>query len=530
MEDTIKAILASEGSEKIALPWLPLASGCVGFWLAFPPYGLSASALLGVFCLLEISRLAPTPKRAFLWGLSLGVVSEVLLMHWLVYTVSVYGQFGWWLSAAIVIPLYAYLGAFFGLFSLFAHLYALRFKKTPSAFWLASVWVVLELVRSRLLGGFPWLLLGHALDPASTLAQASELGGPLLGSFLLALLGATAWRAFHARKRPARVLKAVWTGIACLALAFGFGVVKKLSFAKEAATPKATLRALLVQGNIPQDSKFDESKKFSVIDTYVNLTHAALQKAHEPPDLAVWPETALSFFFTPDLVARRYFLERLFPIPSPLITGTIDAALDEHSGEWHYRNRVIALDRTGRLVDAYDKVHLVPFGEYAPVPIVGRLVGEVGNFTPGRTVHPLKVGRHTIGTLVCYEAIFPEIARKMVSQGADVLVNLSNDAWFGKTSAPYQHLRIASYLATSLRVPLVRVTNTGISALILPSGEIQHASGLFKAWTSEVSIPVGKSGKTLYARFGEGWVLLIAAYVLVSLKPPHRKHFPRSFR
>jgi apolipoprotein N-acyltransferase len=325
------------------------------------------------------------------------------------------------------------------------------------------------------------------------------------------------------------VLKAVWTGIACLVLAFGFGIVKKLSFAKEAA-PRTTLRALLVQGNIPQDSKFDESKKFSVIDTYVNLTHAALQKTHEPPDLVVWPETALSFFFTPDFAARRYFLERLFPLPSPLITGTIDAALDETSGEWRYRNRVIALDRAGRLMDVYDKVHLVPFGEYAPVPIIGRLVGEVGNFTPGRTVHPLRADRLTIGTLVCYEAIFPEIARKMVSQGANVLLNLSNDAWFGKTSAPYQHLRIASYLATSLRLPLVRVTNTGISALILPSGEIQHASGLFKAWTSEVSIPVGKSGKTLYARFGEGWVLLIAAYVLVSLKPLFRKRSPHSFR
>ena len=472
--------------------------------------------------------MAPTPKRAFLWGLSLGVVSEVLLMHWLVYTVSVYGQFGWWLSAMIVIPLYAYLGAFFGLFSLFAHLYALRFKKTPSAFWLASVWVVLELVRSRFLGGFPWLLLGHALDPASTLAQASEIGGPLLGSFLLALLGATAWRAFHTRKRPARVLKAVWTGIACLALAFGFGIVKKLSFAKETA-PKTTLRALLVQGNIPQDFKFDESKKFSVIDTYVNLTHAALQKTHEPPDLVVWPETALSFFFTPDFVARQYFLDRLFPLPSPLITGTIDAALDEPSGEWRYRNRVIVLNRAGRLMDVYDKVHLVPFGEYAPLPIIGRLVGEVGNFTPGRTVHPLRAGRLTIGTLVCYEAIFPGIASKMVSQGANVLLNLSNDAWFGKTSAPYQHLRIASYLATSLRLPLVRVTNTGISALILPSGEIQHASGLFKAWTSQVPIPVGKSGKTLYARFGEGWVLLIAAYALVSLKPLYRKRSLHSY-
>lgn len=527
MEGILKPILASQESQKIALPWLPFASGCVGFWLAFPPYGLSALALLGVFCLLEIARLAPTPKRAFLWGLSLGVVSEVLLMHWLVYTVSVYGQFGWWLSAMIVIPLYAYLGAFFGLFSLFAHLHALRFKKPPSAFWLASVWVVLELVRSRFLGGFPWLLLGHALDPASTLAQASELGGPLLGSFLLALLGATAWRAFHTRKRPARVLKAVWTGIACLALAFGFGIVKKLSFAKEMA-PKTTLRALLVQGNIPQDSKFDESKKFSVIDTYVNLTHAALQKTHEPPDLVVWPETALSFFFTPDFVARQYFLERLFPLSSPLITGTIDAALDEPSGEWRYRNRVIVLDRAGRLMDVYDKVHLVPFGEYAPLPIIGRVVGEVGNFTPGRTVHPLRTGRLTIGTLVCYEAIFPEIARKMVSQGANVLLNLSNDAWFGKTSAPYQHLRIASYLATSLRLPLVRVTNTGISALILPSGEIQHASGLFKAWTSEVPIPVGKSCKTLYARFGEGWVLLVAAYVLVSLKPLYRKRSPHS--
>lgn len=514
----LKPDIASHEHQKIVFPWILMSLGSIGFWLAFPPYGPPALALIGVFCLLEIARLAPTSRRAFLWGMSLGVVTEVLLMHWLLYTVSVYGRFGWLLSAMIVIPLYAYLGAFFGLFSLFAHRYALRFKKPPSAFLLSGVWVVLELVRSRFLGGFPWLLLGHALDPASTLAQVSELGGPLMGSFLLALLGASGWRAFHERGRQAQVFKVSLAGMACLVFAFGFGIVKKIALIKD-ATPRTTLKALLVQGNISQDFKFDPSRKFSVIDTYANLTHDALLKSGKPPDLVVWPETALPFFFTPDFVARQYFFERLFPLPSPLITGTVDAVLDAASQEWHYRNRVIALDRVGRLMGVYDKVHLVPFGEYAPLPIIGRLVGEVGNLTPGRKAHPIRVGRLTIGTLVCYEAIFPEIARKMVDQGASILFNLSNDAWFGKTSAPYQHLRIASYLSTSLRLPLVRVTNTGISAVVLPSGEVQHASGLFKAWTSEVSIPAPKANKTLYARFGEDWVLLLAAYILLSLRP-----------
>jgi apolipoprotein N-acyltransferase len=473
--------------------------------------------LLGFLGLLELSRRATTPKLAFLWGLGTGLIVEIFLVHWLVFTVSFYGQFGWLLSSLIVIPLYIYLGAFFGAFSFMAHVASKRRKSQPSAFWLASVWGVLELIRSRFLGGFPWLLLGHAMDPASILAQVSELGGPMLVSFLMALLGATVWRVFLEKKRGLPSLKPAWVGLAFLCLAMGFGLIKKT--APLSGGHRETLELLLVQGNISQGMKFEESKKFSIIATYTELPLLALKDAINPPKLIVWPETALPFFFGPDTLAREYFFQRTFPLPAPLITGTLDAVMEMGSKTSRYRNRVVALDRHGRVQGTYDKVHLVPFGEYAPLPFIGRLVGEVGNFTPGKAVHPLKIGDLKVGTLVCYEAIFPEIARKMVNQGARILLNLSNDAWFGKTSAPYQHLRIASFLATSYRLPLVRVTNSGISAVVLPTGKRTLTSPLFEPWTALASIPLSKPRKTLYSRIGDSWILVMALYALIGLRP-----------
>lgn len=506
----------AQTSTHSTFPWTLFVLTVAGFSLAFPPYGLWGFSLLGFLGLIELSRQAPGPKRAFLWGLGSGLAIEGFLVHWLLFTVSFYGQFGWFLSVLIVIPLYIYLGAFFGVFSLMAHVGLKERQGPPSEIWFASVWVVLEFIRSKFLGGFPWLLLGHAIDPASTLAQISELGGPLLVSFLTALLGATTWKVFWAKKKSKTTLKPAWVGLTFLCLALGFGLIKK---AAPLSGTQKNLELLVVQGNIPQEMKFEESKKFSIIDTYTERTLSALKEAPTPPQLIVWPETALPFFFTPDTLAREYFTQHTFPLPAPLITGTIDAVMDEGSETWSYRNRVVALDRHGRLTGTYDKVHLVPFGEYAPLPFIGRLVGVVGNFTPGEEVHPLEIGDLKVGTLVCYEAIFPEIARKMVDQGARVLINLSNDAWFGKTSAPYQHLRIASYLATSYRLPLVRVTNSGISAVVLPTGERTFTSPLFEPWTRIVSIPISQPYRTLYSRIGDTWILVLAFYALLGLRP-----------
>jgi apolipoprotein N-acyltransferase len=258
----------------------------------------------------------------------------------------------------------------------------------------------------------------------------------------------------------------------------------------------------VVQGNIDQAQKWDPEYRERTLATYFSLTEALAEKGL---DLAVWPETAMPFAFQ-DPVPERALVEAFARQAAvPLLFGAPAYAEGPKGDE--SRNAVFLVDREGRASGRYDKMHLVPFGEYVPLgrylPFLSKLVQGVGDFTPGPGLRPLALSPAgpAVGPLVCFEVIFPALAAEHAAKGAQVLAVVTNDGWFGRTSGPYQHLAFAAWRAAETGLPLVRAANTGVSAVFDGRGKLLAATALGArdafAATVEVAAP---------RRTPQGWV------------------------
>ncbi|MCK4817088.1 apolipoprotein N-acyltransferase, partial [bacterium] len=276
------------------------------------------------------------------------------------------------------------------------------------------------------------------------------------------------------------------------------------------------IKFVVIQANIDQSIKWDPAYQSKTIFTYQRLTRAAFDFK---PEVIVWPETAVPFFFQNNVELSPKVFSLAKKSGAILIFGSPD--YERIGGMTKYYDRTYLITPKGHPVQYYDKVHLVPFGEYVPLKrllfFVNRLVPAAGDFEEGNKITPLKHRNLSFGTLICYEAIFPELARAHVRRGANMLVNLTNDAWFGMTSAPYQHLSMAVFRTVENRRPMIRSANTGFSAYIAPQGEIVALSTLFSQDCLKVSIGLPKSPLTFYARFGDLFAisLLIISFIKV---------------
>ncbi|MFP5258794.1 MAG: apolipoprotein N-acyltransferase, partial [Acidobacteriota bacterium] len=234
----------------------------------------------------------------------------------------------------------------------------------------------------------------------------------------------------------------------------------------------------IIQGNVDQSRKWDPQAEAEIVEKYLALSRKAVADA--PTELLVWPETSMPFYFQDGGEQAQRIREFSATSGVPLLFGA--PAYERSLGGHVLYNRAYLIAPSGQ-TEAYDKEHLVPFGEYVPLgnilTFVGKLVEGVGDFRPGKDGRILRQGSLALGTLICYEAIFPELAQQRVAAGANVLVNISNDAWFGDSAAPRQHLDLALLRAVEQGRTLVRGTNTGISAVIDPRGRIMAQGGLF---------------------------------------------------
>ena len=271
----------------------------------------------------------------------------------------------------------------------------------------------------------------------------------------------------------------------------------------------------VVQGNIDQALKWNATYQVASVEKYLALSERVLK---EGPDLVVWPETATPFYLfhhpaltemVTDFVARS---GTVFLVGSP--------SFSSQGNDFEYYNSAYLIDAAGHRAGRYDKVHLVPFGEYVPLqrylPFVGKMVAQVGDFKSGPPGTTLVWGDRRLGVQICYEIIFPRLSRQMVAGGADILVNMTNDAWFGRTGAPYQHFAMTVLRAVENRRTVVRVANTGISAVIGPQGRVDHRTELFEDAAFTRSVPL-MTVKTFYTRFGDAWADLCLIVSIVSL-------------
>jgi apolipoprotein N-acyltransferase len=477
--------------------------------------------------LIWLAMSAPSPGAALRRGYVTALLAFVGCLYWVVVPVRYYGPAPWIIALPCPLLLAGYLALYPAIFCRIVRAYGPSLPLVLTALLAGTAWASLELAIEILFTGFPWLPLAAALVPEPWAVQATGVfGSAMLGGFLvfcaaLLTLPARTTRAGRMAKAAGLVLLLVWAGHGHFALQ---GASSESAQPSQTALAK-TARIGLVQGNIDQSLKWDLDFQAETVTRYLRQSQSLLdQRQH---DALIWPETALPFFFQDwslggDLV--RTFAKRT---GTPLLTGA-PAYTRDTLGDATLFNRAYLLDATGAEAGFYDKAHLVPFGEYVPfgsILPIDKLVAGIGDFAPGQDPSPLKTGNLAMGMLICYEAIFPELAQERVAHGANLLVNISNDAWFGDTSAPWQHLHLAALRAVEQGRWLVRATNTGISAVIDAKGRIRQVTTLNAeaALTAEVGL---NTEPTVYHRFFWLWRLTppCLTVILIALAVRRARH------
>jgi len=259
---------------------------------------------------------------------------------------------------------------------------------------------------------------------------------------------------------------------------------------------------MVVQGNIKQDLKWDAAFKARTIKKYVHLSNAALKTN---PELVIWPETALPFYYGFDRALSNRVDQCVRSLKTNFLVGS--PAFKSEKNQIRFYNRAYMLNRFSIVTGTYDKHHLVPFGEYVPLgdylKFLGKITAQAGDFSTGDTTFtPLKFNDHKTGVMICFEILFPSIASQFVKNGADILTTITNDAWFGDTSAARQHFSIAVFRAVENRRTVARAANTGISGFIDPKGKILETTVLFTEKTVTRQVPA-LNRISFYTKYGD---------------------------
>ncbi len=489
----------------------------VGAWIGFanPLFHFPLLALAFPIGLAWIGLRATSWKKAFKFGWFAGLLGTTGCFYWMIIPVQYYGGLPWYIALPCPVLLAAFMSLYYGLFSVIMYQAGQRIDGVPLCILAGLCWSSMELLMGSLLSGFPWINLASAFAPWPIAIQLSSVIGAfglsgVLTALAVAILLYSTYRS------------ALMFAVGLTAAIVGFGLYSTLTLEQE----KPNYPISIVQGNIDQGQKWDPKFQAQTVKTYAMLSLEAIQKSK--PKVVIWPETAMPFYLQ-DRTPYRTALEILAKdTATPLVIGSpAYRMIDMKTRKYVLLNRAWLMDDLGRTTQWYDKEHLVPFGEYMPlekwVPFE-KLVQAAGDFVPGVDNKPLMLDGVALGVLICYEAIFPELAQKQVERGASALLNISNDAWFGDTSAPKQHLNLTIMRAVEQGRWLVRGTNTGISAFIDPLGRITAISTQFEAEALTAKIAPRKEttfyhdNYSLMARSTYGLTLLFLGWFIFGTK------------
>jgi apolipoprotein N-acyltransferase len=444
-------------------------------------------------------------SRAFALGLTSGAVYFAGTLYWITDVMAEYGG----MHAVVAVLINALLIAYLSLFpALFAVIVArLTVSGGPGALLLAPLaWVATELGRTHLFTGFPWVLLGYSQVTVLPVAQfASVLGVYGLSALAATVSGAMAFAgvARHRRYLPLA---------AALAAVLGVAVWGSLRLGRNVLTREGdAIRVGLIQGNVDQADKWDEAKSVGIFAEYLRMTRQAIGLG---ADVVLWPESSTPFYFE----ENRPGADRVKRLArEALVSILLGSDQMERGAPAKYYNSAFLVRPDGSVGGVYRKMHLVPFGEYVPLKrllfFAAPLVQAVSDFSAGDSAVLLPVNGHLLSTSICYEIVYPDLVRRSVRAGSELLTTITNDAWFGRTSAPDQHFAQASMRAIENGRYLVRSANTGISGIVDPYGRVLEETGIFQP-----AVVVGEArflrGLTMYSRVGD-----VIAYVsaLISL-------------
>jgi len=536
------------------------------FWLAFPGGGGFWPLLSVVLVPFLLVILKPaTVRQAGLFGVLTGLFHFSALLYWIVTVLGHYGGLPVYLTVPALLLLALYMSLYLGIFAIVGRLFINRFP-APLTLWLIpAAWVALDWCRSFLFTGFPWMDFGYGLAKAPWLLQSADLWGHYGLSFVLVLVNTlVAMVCMAGASKKGRLALIVPVILLC----GGVALYSSLRWRQIGSRMEigATMRVGVVQGNIAQDQKWSPGLQEKTLAKYIGQGQGLL--ARNRAALLIWPETALPFYppghpllqSVRDFAGQRgIFLLTGVPWVEPgtegkrpgtgMSQGDIDSRgwsgfdrpvtgerVADGSGKKgpDYFNSVLLFDPQGRIVDGYSKSHLVPFGEYVPLkkmlPFLAPVVEAVGDFSPGVISRPLDCQNARIGVLICFESIFPEIARKWVGVKANLLVNLTNDAWYGRSSAPHHSLAMTVLRAVETRRSLVRAANTGFSGFIDPLGRVRVVSPLFEDWAETAGVVLMEE-ETWFVRWGYLFAPLCLVIAVISLgwiglRNPCPRRFP----
>lgn len=475
---------------------VPLLVGGIVAAMGMP--GMGGPAWLTPLGLAVPAARVAQARTPFSDGWWFGLAYFVTGLYWIDFVVRVYGYMPWALSLGAVLLLSAYLALYTGL--------AQWLAVGGSARWAPLAWgaavAASEDLRGQLLTGFPWNPFALAFAPHPRVAAPAAFVGSTGLTFLTALTAAAAVQLWRPATRRSGVIwlfaaAAVWMVLAVL---------------RPAADPDRprVLDVALVQGNVDQSVKWDPSYRDMTLSIYEDLTRRAVAHAKPGPDLVVWPETAMPFYYQQPSPYRAWVERMVIDLNTALLSGAPGYRFLPDSEQPELFNRAYLIGSDGMVRGHYDKMHLVPFGEYVPLRNVlffmDKLVEGTVDFATGTGRYPLPLSDVNLGVLICYEAVFPYEVREYVEAGADVFVQITNDAWFGPTAASRQHLALAQMRVIETGVPLVRAANTGISGFIDADGRIYDTAEFgIPAWRRRV---IQTATPTFFAAYGWIWQVL----------------------
>lgn len=493
--------------------WLALVSGILTA-LAFPKFNLNFLiwiALIPLFFIIYQSN----SKRAFLAGWLAGLIFYGLLLYWIPYVPAHYGNLPPSLSLIIYFIFISFLALFWALFSWWQ---ARINRHVPRIAYLLApfFWVSLEYILTFIFTGFPWGLLGYAQAQNLPLIQISTITGVYGVSFLIVLVSASFVQSILTKKRSPFFLSLALVIIIHL---IGFIQLKK----PLEISSSGEFKAAVIQGNVSSDVYWDFTPEVEIerlFDHHLSLSRQAINRG---ATLVIWPEFSVPLCFScPEerYVTFRQRLENLVKETGvTLLLGTNERSAGPKETEFY--NTALCLN-PDLSFSTYYKMHLVPFGEYTPYKkifsFIEKVTHAIGDVTPGREHRLHNYQGLAFGSPICYEIIFPDLVRRFIVKGATFLVTITNDGWYGTSSAPYQHFQIALFRAVENRRYLLRAATTGISGIIDPYGRIIQRSNLMTVDCLVASIKPLK-GLTFYSRYGDvwSWLSLTLSLLLVIL-------------
>ena len=478
--------------------------------LSFPNFNLWFLAWVGFVPLLLLVARRPAPWQAFFLGWLFGSVFFYGTCYWLTYSMINFGGFAAWQAFAMLIPGALVLGVFPGLVTMVLAR-SIRKWGTATLLFVPIVWAAMEWARLGITGQL-WNAIGYSQAYLPLLIQPARLGGIYAVGFLIVAVNAAI--AFALTRRTYKAI-AISGSLVVLVFCLIFLMASQSFYQPEADRP-ADAVVIAIQPNVPMDLIKSAEDMTRLNARHFEMSETALRSLPDEglPRLLIWPESPMNFTYGSDAAFR----EKLKQFANLHRTSILLNSQEVAPNDGLY-NSALLVNQEGGLVSQYDKIRLLPFGEYVPLPQwlpgAGLIRGIVGDFTPGTNYRLMPVGNVRAGVFICIESAYPNIARQFAQDGADVLINISNDGYLGPTAVMRQHLANAVFRAVENDRPVLRVTNTGITAFIQPSGEVRDMTQPFQQEARVWQITRTSSQRSFYTAYGDVFASVCAALTLI---------------